>query len=288
VTDHHHPAPFGPPVLIGLVAVVAAWAYLEAARRSRRRGRPWPHRRSLLWVAGLAAAAPALAGPIADAAHLDFRVHMIGHVLLGMLGPLLLVLAAPVTLALRALPVRHARRLSTVLRQPAVVALTHPVVAATLNIGGLWVLYRTGLYATSTDSAVLHILVHLHVLLAGCLFTAAIVGPDPAPHRPGLPTRATVLVLAVAAHNILAKTIYAYPPTGVDAAQAATAGQLMYYGAAPVELLMIVLLCREWAVPARLPGFLDRDYVSRQDTRRRGSHGDRPLHPRPRPAERLG
>jgi putative membrane protein len=59
--------------------------------------------------------------------------------------------------------------------------------------------------------------------------------------------RAAVLVLAIAAHNVLAKTIYAFPPPGVDPAQAAAAGWLMYYAAAPVELAMIIVLCREWA-----------------------------------------
>jgi putative membrane protein len=197
----------------------------------------------------------AVVGPVADHGHHDFRVHMLGHTLLGMLGPLLLVLAAPATLALRALPVQDARRVSAVLRRPLVAGVSHPVVAAVVNVGGLWLLYRTGLYTASTGSPILHLLVHLHVFLAGCLFALAIVGPDPAPHRPGPPVRAVVLILAIAAHNVLAKTIYAFPPPGVDPAQAAGAGRLMYYAALPVELTMIAVLCREWArtgfAPAR-------------------------------------
>jgi putative membrane protein len=119
-------------------------------------------------------------------------------------------------------------------------------VAAVLDVGSLWVLYRTGLYAASMDSEVVHVLVHAHVLLAGYLFTVALVGPDPAVHRPGLPVRGTVLVLAVAAHDILAKTLYAVPPAGVAPDQAATAAQLMYYGGAPVEIALFVLLGAEW------------------------------------------
>ena len=256
MTGHDHGWPVGQSALVAIAlaaaAVLAVAVYLEAARRAGRRGRPWPVRRALLWTAGVAISTIAVVGPVADAAHLDFRVHMLGHILLGMLGPLLLVLAAPATLALRTLPVRRARRLSALLRRPVVAVLSHPAVAAVINIGGLWLLYRTGLYAASTHNMILHVLVHLHVFLAGCLFVVAIIGPDPAPHRAGLPVRAAVLVLAVAAHNVLAKTIYAFPPVGVDPASAAGAGQLMYYAALPVELVMIVVLCREWAASAAL------------------------------------
>ena len=52
---------------------------------------------------------------------------------------------------------------------------------------------------------------------------------------------AGVLVAAVAAHDVLAKLIYAAP-----AAHAELAGQLIYYGAAPVHLALFVLLGREW------------------------------------------
>ena len=234
-------------VAVTTLALVATAAYLVAAARARGRGRSWPPWRAALWAAGIAAATLAVVGPVAEHAHHDFRAHMLGHVLLGMLAPLLLVLAAPVTLVLRALPVLACRRLSAVLRSAAVLALTHPVVAATLDIGGLWVLYRTPLYPAMMHSPVLHVLVHAHVFLAGCLFTLALVGPDPAPHRPGLPLRAAVLVLAIAAHNILTKTIYAYPPDGVPADQAAAGAQLMYYGGAPIEIALLVLLGREWA-----------------------------------------
>jgi len=205
------------------LAIAAVLGYAALIGLARRRERGWPPWRTACWAGGVAVAAVAALGPVAD--HMDFRAHMIGHVLLGMLAPLLLVLAAPVTLALRALPVAAARRVSAVLRSRAVAAATHPVVAAVLAVGGLWVLYRTDVYAASMRHPTLLLLVHLHVFLAGWLFTAAFVGPDPAPHRARLPVRAAVLVLALAAHDVLAKTLYAHPPAGVDPA-AAAAGAL--------------------------------------------------------------
>ena len=84
------------------------------------------------------------------------------------------------------------------------------------------------------------------MFLAGYLFAFALVGPDPNPHRAGLPVRVTVLALAVAAHNVLAKLIYAYPLAVVPPEQMHAGAQIMYYGGAPVELAIIVLLGLEW------------------------------------------
>jgi putative membrane protein len=124
--------------------------------------------------------------------------------------------------------------------------LTHPVTAAVLNAGGLWVLYTTRLYQQMNEHSWLHVLVHAHILAAGFLFTAAIIGVDPAPHRPGARTRAVVLVAFLAAHDILAKHLYAYPPMGVSAAQAHTGAQLMYYGGDLLDLALITIFCWQW------------------------------------------
>ena len=104
------------------------------------------------------------------------------------------------------------------------------------------------------------LVVHVHMLLAGYLFAFALIGPDPAPHRPGFAVRAGVLVVAVAAHDVLAKLLYAAPPPGVPVAQAEVAGLLMYYGAAPVHVALFVLLGREWLAGQRRA----RDRAQRQ------------------------
>lgn len=231
-----------------MTAAALAWALAAAAllypagvARSAGRGR-WPRHRLVAWYAGLAAATAGLLGPLSGQG--DFAAHTAGHLLLGMVAPLLLVLAAPVTLALRALSVERARLLSAVLRSGPARLLTHPAVAAVLDIGGLWLLYTTDLYALAMREPAVHLAVQAHVLLAGYLFTAAIVGVDPAPDRPGPAVRAAVLVLAAAAHAVLAKHLYAAPPAGTGSGQ--TGAMLMYYGGDAVELALAVLLCREW------------------------------------------
>ncbi|AEV85611.1 membrane protein [Actinoplanes sp. SE50] len=221
--------------------VAAAVAYLAAVRAGRRRGRGWADERTACWLAGLTAAGIALIGPVAAAGHHDFAAHAAGHLLLGMAAPLLLVLAAPVTLAFRALPARWARRLARALRSRPVRVVTHPVTAAVLDAGGLWLLYGTGLLAGRHPG-----LVQLHILGAGYLFAAAVVGVDPAPHRPGRAVRAAALIGFLTAHAILAKFLYAHPPAGVLLREARTGAEVMYYGGDLIDLALIVIFWWQW------------------------------------------
>ena len=149
------------------------------------------------------------------------------------------------TLALSALPVGAARRLSRVLRSRPLRVLTEPAVAAVLAVGGLWVLYATPLLDVAHAHPVVDVVVHAHVLLAGYLFTAVLVGRDPLPHRRGPRHLLVVLVLALAAHDVLAKHLYAGPaaPTRLDEQRGAL---LMYYGGDAVDLVLAVLVCARW------------------------------------------
>jgi len=249
---HEHASGAAIPVelIVGALAVAGVAIHVAAVVRTRRR-RPWPVRRSVAWVLGIAVAALAVIGPIADAAHESFAAHMVAHLLIGMLAPLLLVLAAPVTLALRSLAVVPARRLSALLRSPAVRFVAHPVTATILNVGGLWVLYTTDLVPRMHDEPLLAAAVNVHLLVAGYLFTASMIGLDPMPHRPGYAFRAGVLVAALAAHGMLAKMIYARPPAGVPVDQAELGSVIMYYGGDVIDAAIMVLLCARWYAAGR-------------------------------------
>ncbi|NGZ74428.1 cytochrome c oxidase assembly protein [Saccharibacillus sp. VR-M41] len=229
-----------------LLAVPLMAAYLLAAALTGRRYRRWPPLRSSLWCMGVLLSSAAVLGPLAAAAHGSFTAHMLGHLLLGMLGPLLIVLSAPVTLLLRSLPRESARLLTGLLRSRLAAWLSHPVTAALLNVGGLWLLYATDLYAAMHHFAALNALVHVHVFAAGWLFTASVFPVDPAPHRTGMRFRAAVMIAAFAAHGILGKFLYANPPAGTLPEDARSGAQLMYYGGDAVDLLLIILFCRRW------------------------------------------
>ncbi|WKA54308.1 cytochrome c oxidase assembly protein [Planococcus shixiaomingii] len=229
------------------VVLLTGWIlYLAAVFVSSKKHRPWPVYRSFLWSAGILCIMLALIGPLANLAHSNFIAHMAGHLLLGMLAPLLLVLAAPITLLLRTLSVPSARRLARLLKSRILFYLTHPITAAVLNIGGLWVLYTTDLYVYMHQNQLIATVVHLHIFLAGYLFTAALIYLDPMPHPFSFVYRSVVWILALAGHGILSKYIYANPPNGVSRAEAEAGGMLMYYGGDAIELLIIVILCAQW------------------------------------------
>lgn len=235
-------------ILGPLLAAAAIVGYLTLATNRTQQG---PRHRTAFWILGSLAAAAAVSGPLADAADTNYVAHMASHLLLGMLAPLLMVLAAPATLLLRTLPVTVARRLSHLLRSRPARILTEPVVAATLNVGGLWLLYTTNLYPAMHYQPALHILIHAHMLLAGYLFTTAIISVDPLPHRRSYLHRSIVLIAALAAHDILAKHLYIHPPAGVTSPTAETGAMLMYYGGDLIDLTIIVILCARWYHPTR-------------------------------------
>ncbi|MFJ7932470.1 cytochrome c oxidase assembly protein [Peribacillus sp. NPDC096448] len=230
--------------------------YIAAVIISNRRYKKWPLYRTFLWILGTLCAASAIIGPIANRAHMDFTAHMVGHLLLGMIAPILLVLAAPITLALRTLDVQSARRLSKVLKSWPLRIMSNPITASVLNIGGLWILYTTGLYGLMHQNALLHALVHFHVFIAGYLFTASMIYMDPAPHRFSFMFRAIVFTISLAGHDILSKYIFAHPPSGVTKVQAKNGGMLMYYAGDAIDVALICILCYQWLKATRPKGSL--------------------------------
>lgn len=232
---HEHHSAFWP-----LAAAVLLIAYLVAVPRAGERG--WSRWRVAAWCAGCLVVA--LGAALTD--HGDPRAHMARHVLLGMLAPLGLVLGAPVTLLLRAAP-RSGRVVARVLRSRPLHVLGHPVTAALLSTGGLVAVMSTPL--RSTGDPTVHLALDLHYLAAGYLFAWSIAGPDPAPRRPGPITRVVVLVLAAAAHAVLAKHLYA----GAADEEGRAAALLMYYGGDVAEVLLATALFADW-YRRRAPG----------------------------------
>ncbi|MFF2964473.1 cytochrome c oxidase assembly protein [Streptomyces sp. NPDC057963] len=208
----------------------------------------WGRWRTASFPTGCALLVVALLPPLAPFAHGDFRGHMAQHMLIGMYAPLALVLGAPVTLLLRTLPAARARALTSVLHSRPARALAHPVTALVLSTGTLAVLYFTPLYNATMNQPVLHWLMHVHFLLAGSLFAWVIAGPDPAPARPGVPTRLVVLGIAVAAHALIAQLIYGGFLINVHAPidQVQGGAQIMYYGGDIAELLLAAALVATW------------------------------------------
>jgi putative membrane protein len=258
---HDHPASVGVEwggvvdMCAAVTAVAAVAVYLLAARRLRRRGDAWPRRRDAAFTVGSGAAwvvvADPLTGPLGDLLQGPFTAHMLQHLVIGMAAPLLVVLARPLTLTLRSLPPCRVRRaLPAMTHAWPLRALLCPPVAASVDIGGLWLLYGTGLYAATQRHPLLHAAVHAHVLAAGLLFTFAVCQIDPVRRRWSLSVRGAALLTAGALHSALAKCLYAAPPPGTSliAADVHSGARLMYYGGDLVEMALAATLAVQWYV----------------------------------------
>ncbi|WP_169816051.1 cytochrome c oxidase assembly protein [Peribacillus kribbensis] len=146
-----------PQLFLILPFILVLLIYIHAVCISNRHQKKWPFYRSLLWFLGVFLAMTAVAGPLGSRAHMDFSFHMISRLLLGMLAPLLMAAAAPIALLLCTLNTALARRLSLILRSWPLRIITHPIVTSLLNVGGLWVLYKTRLYSLTNESMLIHI-----------------------------------------------------------------------------------------------------------------------------------
>ena len=243
---HNHHGVGNVDLLIYALPMVFVIGYIVLVYRTNKKYKKWPVIRSVFWILGVSSVFLGMAGPIAERTHTSFKMHMMTHLLLGMLGPLLIALSAPMSLLLRSVPVVWGRILSKMLKSMYARWVTHPIITSVLNVGGLWILYTTDLYNAMHTSELLYILVHVHVFFAGYVFTLSMIYIEITPHRTSFQLRAIVLILAMAAHSILAKWIYANPPVGVEAADAQRGAILMYYGGDAVDLIIVILLCSQY------------------------------------------
>jgi putative membrane protein len=230
-----------------VLTVMTAAGYGTALARLHRRGDRWAATRTACLLAGSACVCAAVLPPVSS--HDEyFPVHVAQHLLLGMAGPAFLALSAPVTLALRALPPRPHRAVLRVLHSPPVGIVSSLPAAIVLNLGGLYVLYCTGLYRAAENNNLIHAAVHLHMFLTGCLLSWALIGLDPIRRRPGIKARLVALVVASAAHDTLAKLMYAHslPVGGGSLASRHAGAELMYYGGTVIDIALAVVLMAQW------------------------------------------
>jgi len=234
--------------LIPLAMTLAALAgYGTGLHRLRRRGVRWPVTRVAAMLAGSLCVAAAVLPPIARHDEL-FPAHAGQHLLLGMAAPAFLALSGPVTLALRTLPRRSRRVLLRLLHSFPGAVLAAPATAVVLDLGGLYALYLTGLYQAAEHDDLVHAAVHVHMFLVGCLLSWAVIGIDPVRRRPGTGVRLTVLIIAAAGHDTLAKLIYARDLSagGGSIASRHTGAELMYYGGTVIEVAFAAFVMAQW------------------------------------------
>ncbi|MDH6485609.1 cytochrome c oxidase assembly factor CtaG [Streptomyces sp. SAI-127] len=120
--------------------------------------------------------------------------------------------------------------------------------AAVLDIGGLWLVYRTELFAATAHRPPAHGAVQVHMVAAGLLFALAVCGLDPVRRRWSLALRGATVLAAGTAHAVPARTLSSRPPpgTGFTPADLHHGAQWMYHGGDLVEagLAVVTGVCR--------------------------------------------
>ena len=192
--------------MIGILVTMVA-LYVKGVMVLTKRGDKWPVGRTVSFSIGIAVIDFATSGGLGLYAHFSFSIHMIAHMLLGMVAPIFLVLGAPMTLALRTLPqARTAEErgvrgsLLAVLHSKLGVFYTNPIVALLIFDGSLFGLYFTNLFADLMQNHIGHLIMNLHFLAAGFLFFFVIIGVDPNPRRIPHLVQMVVLFAAMSIH----------------------------------------------------------------------------------------
>ncbi|GGH42677.1 cytochrome c oxidase assembly protein [Microbacterium album] len=193
-------------LLWAMVAAFGIFFYLAGVVRLRRRGDSWPVFRTVLWVLGMLTLLWVTSGAVNAYQAYLFSVHMLGHMLLTMAIPLMLVPGAPVTLAMRAIDKREdgtrggREWILWAVHSPFARVVTHPLVAAAIFVGSLWVFYFTDLFRWTLYDHLGHQWMIVHFLLSGFLFVMSLTGIDPLPYRMPYPGRLVTLIAVMAIH----------------------------------------------------------------------------------------
>lgn len=240
--------------------LLAAGCYLYGVHRLKARGDRWPVNRTIFFVgAGLGSIALVTMTGIGAYDTTLLSVHMIQHMVLGMVAPIFLALGAPVTLALRTLPKRPRAAVLATIHSRVARVLAFPLVAYAIFVANPFVLYFSDFYRATLEHPWLHELMHAHFIATGCLFFWPLLGLDPLPGRWPHPARALLMLLSVPFHTVLGLTIMQqkllvggdyYPSLGLSwanpAADQVTAGGVLWAGGEFVSITMLGVLVVQW------------------------------------------
>lgn len=164
------------PLTLAAAATVAVYAACAL-----RLGRRWPARRTLSFVAGIAAVVVALESGIG--AHDDelLSVHMVQHMLLLLAAPVLLLLGRPLVLWLRTLPPRRRRGVGRSMAR--VRPFTTPAVSLLIFCAVVLLTHLPSVYELTLRHPIVHEAEHVLYIAAGLLLFSPLLGGDPGAAR---------------------------------------------------------------------------------------------------------
>jgi cytochrome c oxidase assembly factor CtaG len=186
------------PIVTGFTAVLAV-LYLWGAFRVRKRHprRPWPLRRTILFLLGLLVINLATQSGIGTYDDTLFWDHMIQHLMLLMIAPPLLVSGMPVTLLLHASrnPV-HAGVIK-IIRSKPVTWITWPGVGIVAYAAVIVGTHLTNFMNLVIQYDAVHEAEHVLYLVVGYLYFLPLVGKEPLKWKVSYPLRLFLLFLAM-------------------------------------------------------------------------------------------
>jgi putative membrane protein len=230
------------------IIVVSTGLYLYGVHRMAAKARMWPTYRTVLALAGELALAFGLVSGIDAKDHL-FSVYAIQHILTGMVAPVCFALAAPLTLAIRAGSARVRDTTLAALDSRPVRVIFNPFFTWAFYAGSIMTLYLTGLYALSMHNDLVNNLVHLDLILAGCLFWWPLIGADPIPTRLSLWYKMLYLILALPFFSILGMSLESQSKgiaPGMSVTQVHLGGGLLWSAGEITGLLGVITFFVIW------------------------------------------
>lgn len=265
------------PLWLALAVLGVGW-YLASVRRLTGRGDAWPVLRTVSWVVGAAVLVFATSGGPGVYGRVLFSAHMLEHMTVSMVVPPLLVLGAPLSLALRTTAARKdgtrgwREWLLHVVHSRFVAVVGHPLVASVIFMASLIAFYYSPLFEQALTTHTGHVLMNLHFLLAGYLFTSVLIGVDPGVRRPAYPLRLVLLFVTLSFHAFFGIALmmasepmvetFKNPPAslGIDALsdQTAAGGIAWAFSEVPSVLVLLALLFQWYSSEQRQAKRQDR------------------------------
>jgi putative copper resistance protein D len=236
------------PVPVILIGLSVGW-YVWSVRRLAARGRVWPAARTASFLFAELLLVVAVISGLASYDDTNFTIHTIQHIFIGMLAPIFLALSAPITLALQASNRQVQTALLKVLHSRPARVLTNPLVTWPLYGISLFTLYFTSLYAYSLHHEVVHQLIHLHLLVVGCLFFWPAIAVDPMPRPLNHGLRIAYLMLALPFHTLLGMSLESQTNAiapGISLSDLHAGGGLMWVAGEATGLLCTLAVFVSW------------------------------------------
>lgn len=199
---------FEPMPTLGIAVAIGWWLWAVRRVNAAHPANPVRGRRTVAFLAGMAAIAFALVSGIERYDTTLFSIHMVQHVLLMLVAAPLLALAAPITLVLRlsSSETRH-RWVLPVLHSRVVRFMAHPITAWVMFAAMMWAVHFSPLFDASLEDPLVHDIEHVLFLTGALLFWWPAVALDPAPWRMGHPARIGYLFTQMTQNTFLAVVI---------------------------------------------------------------------------------